>query len=604
MITQVTFYKSNLNLKNRAYSSSYLSKVEKQKINVQGVVYPNIPFILPTNIANTVISNGYDYISYDYNGKTYYSFLVDYEPITPTQQLSNGTTAYGTFKFIHKLDTWLTFKDYISMTGIVKRAHVNDYNIFNNEDIRPNLKYTDRTPEVQLLPDDLITYQRELVDNENIPYIFLYVLTNHGAKNHNQGIHILDSSVLAMGLEVGLFVVDRNTGLLYSVVNGGKTYDNSQMHINNISSSNIVCMLFSELNPNTNNISIDTDNLKITVNDAIVQSINEDNNAPFISYLGSLNFYDTINISELVPNVYYDLKPTNYENVFSSVENFKLNGIMKMHTSAYLPFGIGIGEINYYDTTNISLLCDIILDPYLTYYSLSLRNTLERYRARHNVSLTNSQFIAFSQNDYWTKLNANANIANAEFNNTKSKLSVASTSIGLGESIVDEAVAWFNPFDAGLSGKTFIDKGLKLGESIVNLQQSEYNLGVTKELNTRVLNEGVKNLNTPSCGSIFIGGDAPTIVYHTYYSADKQMRIAELLYKYGYSTYIDLETYFNKHLRTCFNFVKCQEVVISGVPLNYCQEIEDMFLKGVTLWQSEAMNYDVINRQVNEELDV
>lgn len=616
----VHFYKTNYNLKNRPYVESVIPTTGATGFEINGTVYPDTPFIVSKDVALQIFGGNYDYIFYIYNEKNYYAFIVAIEPIMPKQK--DGTYSY---KIIHKTDPWLTYNKNITISGIVERAHVNDYYIDNDNKVVPSLKYTYNEAECEMLSGDIITNQYSLLDYaDNTPprnLCYLYVLYNKSTLSKQQYKPTGDFSYNGYtGLTLLTLGYNKADNKILPIYAGDTLMqENLNASIKNLTSSNIVAMFFSPIPPSELvRIKQITDSTEYCLDvgtyfDNYAININEDNSNIY-GYITNLvlstniSLYNAVGISDYQAKIFNNLKAQT--SVFNDPTNYKLYGITKLHTSAYLPIVLIKDKSLVLNSSELQQIVQeitfrVFFDPNLYNYYLEYSAKNQTGLSKYDTFLITSQFVSLTENDYWTKLNAQASIANSYFN---SAISAVNT---VGSLFSDSARTASNQFDKNAARGSF-NMGVGVVNTTINALgnvlgdiQRGYNLKINKEINTRLINEGIKNLSAPNFSQIYTYGDEIQIVTHSYKNQSVLLKFANRLHKYGYETRINLDDYFSKHRRKYFNFVKCSEITVGGIPQQYALEIEDMFLNGVTFWtnQVKAMQYNVVNRQINESED-
>ena len=119
---EVTFYITKLSANNRCYDKaayeSYLQGCEKRIVNIGFDIIPNANFYLPT-VSATDKWQLYNYITFEYAGLKYGSFILSIQPLATD----------GTIEIRHTTDNWyyiLVNSLNVDFHGQCVRAHVND----------------------------------------------------------------------------------------------------------------------------------------------------------------------------------------------------------------------------------------------------------------------------------------------------------------------------------------------------------------------------------------------------------------------------------------------------------------------------------------------
>ena len=95
----VTFYKTKLSANNRCYDKaayeSYLQGCEPKEVIIEQDITPNANFYLPT-VSVTDKWQLYNYITFEYAGLKYGSFILSLQPLATD----------GTIEVTHTTDNW------------------------------------------------------------------------------------------------------------------------------------------------------------------------------------------------------------------------------------------------------------------------------------------------------------------------------------------------------------------------------------------------------------------------------------------------------------------------------------------------------------------
>lgn len=622
----VTFYKTKMNRSNRAYDGAALDTIlnaaPKLAFDVPNGVIPNVPFVIRSGetAAITDILNGYDYITYTYSGKTFYSFLDSVQFLA---------TSAGNCSVMHSTDVWAMAVKYSADTlhfnGNVERAHVNDLIGLKFNTGRIDMKYTTGTPEAQY---NKMYVKKEIpemsVYNDNGWYLYIYfanvdeLTTGLEQKpSINQYWCIEDANLPGSqkgkcfnseGLVAVYYGEQRSAGsdILFTAIKDGNKSQIGRFTIQSLTSSAITAMTLSKIPPvhgggngssNVYGVTLheapdpvgvywDDSYLK---NDGVYYTFNSFEPAPreglpfWINYFtvhgGSQGQYlgvsTTFNIS----------KTTDY--------NEYLKKIPKMLSNIYNPLYIldDIAQLPISDTDNTGLEW---LSSVRVSYSPDLKNLLiclpkdNHFRdkaARYILVPNKSLFSPDVTNDYWTQLNAEQTGLKAQSNKFNAIVNAITAPLkGLSEGAQAGApVAVGKAITGTLQAGANAVFDVQAADRLQEVADRQYDCGSTTAYNTTGLYNALSNLQEN---------------FLVKYSCEFQYDvIAPQLHRYGYNTFLQIDEIYTNHKRECFNYFKGVDVSVSGVMQAWCDEIAAMFNSGVTLWQSDVENYERVNYQ-------
>ena len=642
MPTALRFYKTKMNRGNRAYDGAALDNIldaaPSVYIVIQPTIIPDVDFYFMSGTASTTdyLLGGYDYFSYEYNGRTWYSFIDDIQPIA---------SDVGKFRVSHTTDRWAMAIKYFMgangtfhMNGTLERAHVNDLVLSDTlkTSAYPDMSYTLANTEApyntQLLRCVRNTAYKALYSG--LRYLYLYI-----ANPRELGVDVENDRGMPQRWLVGDFEdfddLDTPTFgmlLVYIIGNNGRVYYRSSsgagskggwFDIRSLTSSAITAMYISDIPPcsyadNYSGVTLGSGGASVT-------PYIWDENAPNIDSFYAkapntteglppyLNWFYTING---VSQIYVDMLSTEpiSNGIISKQTDFTeyLKRIPKMRSTIYNPIMVGDYRIapqkgqsinQYINTANWKQS----ITPDLQYIVTVLPDNYDYLEGQNKFIITANRGVFASDTvlDYWTRLNATQSTIAANKSQFNAVMQpIVSGLSSLGSSMSEGTTAGLKLLKSDVSGvadMNVFNMASKTGglvQSIGNAVYSWQSAANAKELAQQQYNAGTtisgNTLNSYS-GSI----DSSEAIFNVYSCELQYDIIAPNLHKYGYSTLCQIDEIYTNHRRKYFNYFKGVDVSVSGMPIAWCNEIADMFNNGVTLWQSDVENYERCNYQVN-----
>lgn len=622
----VTFYKTKLNKQNRCYGAeqydSYLSTREKLDVTLSHDIIPNQPF----NIETSSGMWGYNYITYTYKGYLFGAFVDSIN----IQAISGTTVIY------HSTDNWyFTLKNIgvnnIDFHGRVMRGHVKDTDkshkpildnttltaeeVFNNA----NLKFYDFTNVVKVNSDiqDYDLYKKTW-------YLYIYFA------NPKQ-IHPLNFQQTQF-IDGDVFVGNNGITCCYPVVQQDNRFK--------------IC----QFDKTTGVLTPDIDISKLTNSFISAITLSKIPPGPGIYFYketdGEIRFKDTYDvfypvhewIGENVEGLPSQMRvPWAFQDVPISLSKFNdkngtydfgnllnkpisrltkyddyLKQIPKFNSLVYMPYYIGNSVVNLLQVTDD--------EPFTVTLSFDLSSYIITKKVNN---LGGNKSISIIQNDilfapdtvldYWTRLNAlqTANAGkiqeNAGINQGITSVgSVVKSSAGVLSSIGKLVGAFAGKDVAGIIGGVagLASSGTDTTVTALNLERARENAELAAE-NGRMIQETANfQYETGITQSVKGAGyynsyKAPTFI-SIIDNSDNYKQICTNLHRYGYNTFLQLDDVYFNHVREHFNYIKCSEVEVTGVSSDIADDISNMFLKGVHLWQDDVENFERTNYSKGE----
>lgn len=637
----VTFYKTKMNRSNRAYDGAALDTIlnaaSALSVNITPEVIPDTPFaIVSANnngiTASDIVLGGYDYISYSYGGKTWYAFIDDVQALA---------TSVGNFFVYHTVDKWAMcikyFTNTFHMQGAVERAHVNDLmNVSPTlNSARIDMQFTTATQEAPYNKMFVRKARSEMLEASNVFfYLYMYIANPRevGITDRDLGAQYWDiprpsenkysRSLASTGL-LCVYPAFISTGGIYIVIYHNNTVESGEtepeietMPIEQLTSSAITGMTLSKIPPvyglgtgNDYSYGIHRTGAYpywghgyITGDDSLNYDFTIKKTSPSDGLPSYLNYFKrtTVLNQQYTQIDYSDILTGVSNGVINKADNFAdyLKSIPKMLSRTYNPLYIAdelVNElgINFNNQTpsilvgytpDLKYLC-VIIDSY--YYKGSMRRKF----------IPNSGLFAPDVTiDYWTKLNAEQTglqaqskkfnaISGAVFAPIAGGIGTAAVSSKSGSAPAAIAGAAVGAVSGAVSG---IGNAVYAVQSANNMQEiadRQYNCGETNEYSSTgiftALYSQVENFITQ------------------YFCTEQADIIAPNLHRMGYNTFLQIDEIYTNHKRKYFNYFKGADISVSGMPQNWCEDIQGMFNNGVTLWQSDVENYERLNYPQN-----
>ena len=638
----VTFYKTKMNRSNRAYDGAALDTIlnaaSALSVNITPEVIPDTPFaIVSANnngiTASDIVLGGYDYISYSYGGKTWYAFIDDVQALA---------TSVGNFFIYHTVDKWAMCIKYFTQTfhmqGSVERAHVNDImnagSSVNNAFI--DMQFTTGATEAPYNKMFVRKARSEMSEfRGDCYYLYVYIAnpkevgisSPYGAQQYWDIPRPSETEVSRSLAGTGLLCVYPayvTAGSIYIVVYQSNEIPEGHfeppaeiMPIEMLTSSAITGMTLSKIPP-VFGLGSGDDLLYGIHTGVIIQpywgheyitgkdSANFDfkivKTKPDEGLPSYLNYFTRITVT---PTQYTFI---DYSTVISGMSNGSiskaetfdeyLNSIPKMLSRIYNPLYIADELLNSQgiDYSYNSPSIKMGYTPDLKYLCLIIDGHYHIGSTRRKYIPNSGLFAPDVTIDYWTKLNAEQTglqaqskkfnaISGAVFAPIAGGIGTAAVSSKSGSAPAAIAGAAVGAVSGAVSG---IGNAVYAVQSANNMQEiadRQYNCGETNEYASTgiftALYSQVENFLTQ------------------YFCTDQFDIIAPNLHRMGYNTFLQIDEIYTNHKRKYFNYFKGADISVSGMPQNWCEDIQNMFNNGVTLWQSDVENYERLNYPQN-----
>lgn len=640
-MSTVTFYKTKMNRSNRAYDGAALDTIlnaaPKLAFDVPNGVIPNVPFIIRSGAtaAITDIMTGYDYLTYEYGGKTFYAFLDSVQFLA---------TSIGNCSIIHSTDVWAMSVKYaannLRLNGNLERAHVNDL-IKNGTSVYADMEYTTGAPEANYNKMLVKTNRPKMAEfSPNVWYLYIYFANPRELDVTSEKLNKQQSwfpdGVKKLGFSsegiVAVYVgetPDKSAPFnqditFHAIKNRGlnSSEDFVNFTISDLTSSAITAIILSKIPPVSGAG-------RGTVTTFALYEYSELNITTWAQeYINDETWSDIYQFDIITPNPADGLPP--YLNVFfamcGTVQNYQYDitnndDLPVQHYTDYETYLINIPKMksNIYNPVYINK--DVRQTIYKGEYKDGLRNIRlsytpdlkflcivfpedNEYRKGQNRYLLIPNKNIFAPDvtiDYWTRLNAEQTGLQAQqtkFNAiTGAVFSPVTGAIGgataaTGTKGKRQSAANYQLGVAGAVAGAVTNTVSSIGNAVYDVQAADrmqevadrqYNCGTTEEFQTTGLYNSLAN-------------DTENILWQSSVELQYDV-IAPQLHRYGYNTFLQIDEVYANHKRECFNFFKGVDVSVSGVYQEWCDEISAMFNSGVTLWQSDVENYERVNYQ-------
>lgn len=619
----VTFYKTKLDKQNRCYGGvqydNYLSGCEKIDVTLSHDIIPNQPF----NIETSSGMWGYNYITYTYKGYLFGAFVDSIN----IQAISGTTVIY------HSIDNWyFTLKNIgvnnIDFHGRVMRGHVRDTDashkpildnttltaeeVFNNA----NLKFYDFT---NCMGGDT-NPATEKVFNETW-YLYIYFATpskvlsgEYAQSQYIDGNKYLSNNGLTLCYPVYIFDDDF---YICKVNNGVLQKD---IKISELTNSNITAITLSKVSPNNGVFFYQYSDTEIRLSDVAgimrkaewldtaqdglpsYASIPQSFTPVFVNVYRYFENGEEFDFSNLMGNPI--IKTDNYDEYLKQIPKFT--------SLVYNPHYFGGSIIDTFKfENNAPLKVTISLD--LTSYILI--KDVRNLKGNRNISIIQNTLVFAPDTvlDYWSRLNtlqtANAGRIqeNAGINQGISAIgSMVKSSTGvissIGKILGAAAGKDAGGIISGVSGliSTGTDttvNALNLGRTRENAELSAENGRMIQEVANFQYNTGITQSEK---GAGYYNSYKATSFISIIDNSDNYKQICTNLHRYGYNTFLQLDDVYFNHVREHFNYIKCSEIEVTGVPADIADDISNMFLNGVHLWQDDVENFERTNYSKGE----
>lgn len=631
MSTNVTFYSSFINRKNRyydaqAYESGLANKVLGHAVLNKDIV-PDTPFYI--NSTNDFWYKA-DYITYELNGVKYGAF------ITHVQPLAISTT----IRVEHSTDWWyyFLFNSYNKMFyGVCTRAHVNDLKDKSGNFAKVDLSNTYATPEETFNTLNVLYDTKPISDlDDDVFFVYYYInnptqegltwyksysdwqsktsseyracVSNFEYQYNSQSeiikVPVSGATCVAM-LEKDSNILCIN---LWDTGDASPSASIAPFALGDFTSSAITSIAISKIKP-TSRTTIVTEGLSFVdrwcgtavlnstlggmpTDNAVISLYNRNGSGDYTltddytySELYSM-FVTNSNLSGKYSHPFYANSnesisiPTDYSDYIS-------NGITKAATQIYNPIFINGNYFNFFDCNYLV----IQLTPDCTNYIIKAFGN-KNFGSSFSYSVANQNIFApDTVLDYWTRLNAE-----------RSSIAVSKTQFNTAMNVVGGAVSLVGNAAKAVAGDTksiggFVGSISNLAGAAGNLAYQTQLTNLDKEIAAAQYQNGIQSSDT-TAGSYSIL-DAKTLPYfeRLVQNDENYKQICLKLHKFGYSTFLRLEDVYHKHRREAFNYFQCSEVEIFGTTEQIQRELTEMFIGGVWLWSKDIQNFEQRNLQ-------
>lgn len=648
-------YTSLQNICKPTNSQTYVTNIQTDDT----YVYPEA---LPVSAGQgiNIINGQADYAVFtDNNNKTYYAFITEIlvNPVNNGYMIYFQTDIWATYALGQAFGTPPIDIYNVEIRGNLLQAHVNDW-----ENGKPTLRYTTPDTEYEILKDGIEFKRKNIfVDTglKNRRYKCLYVLCNTGNKNALIDFQRIENSYYTPDGEK-INTITANQYMLFICPIDTETYKLGSVTFYNPSTGTynptpqlkdvylkdldivagidteqggvgIVNMWISDILPYGDYISTnsngETENILVHIIDTSYGSSYFDSSGSLYSNTARLlqtpylKLYNNLAVG--VETLESFIRYTNQTNLLSTYynnyENYISKGIVKVRTNTYNPVAIYFDGttvlLDYFEITTPIL---INIDPLLLYVSINSSTTIKKYLSANTEIPIYCHYEPLQHQSYWTRLDAKQSTIEANRSKVIGELKFASNIIGYAGNTASTFTGLSRTASTPLgkkqtqlnknlnvaggaigAGTDVITGALDLAVDGINLKTLHERANIIIEKNNALLQNGLYQEGSFSQSGQFLmsSGFYAISASLTPYCYNK---ISEEMHVYGYQTFIPLTNdYFKTHERQSFNFILAESVIVSGLPLQYCRDIEAMFENGVTLWKTQPMNYKVVNIPVN-----
>lgn len=631
---EVTFYITKLSANNRCYDKaayeSYLQGCEKRTVNIGFDIIPNANFYLPT-VSATDKWQLYNYITFEYAGLKYGSFILSIQPLATD----------GTIEVRHTTDNWYYVKVNelnVDFHGQCVRAHVNDFAYLGNNSLGVPVFGT-------LMQNTLMKAEEQVssscynINSDNIlpvktgdskqyRYIYVYInspkqsgITTSGVTQYmvnyygettstgNTSLRFNKIIPLYGLLMVG--VVDTNGDIcFYTGINGVSDFSPYKTSLIKMQSDAITKIAICDIPPSeTTSIEFGNDGtpyIKDTSSPLLRAHITFDATMQTQGFPQEVDTCALLTPKTITKTSIYNTAVTSFYTdkyafsglITNTYENYYNKGIAKLKSPAYNIVRIFDKLLDFSKcdfTSNIKLQLQLTPDLsniYTNILGISNINGRQYFSVQQFVSCfdTNVKKSYFDIADMaLAGLNANKKITNASYD-------VANATIGTVSSF---ASGMANPkkLVSGITGT--VQGGVNTARAVSNLNYTKNIESITLHKTYGQINNGDINTNVPVgyySSVAKLEFDNIELVSPT---SEGYRQLFALLHKYGYNTVLPLEEVYNLHKRENFNYIQTEYCDVNGVPLDIANDIEEMFNSGVHLWSGKVEKWDVPNWQEN-----
>lgn len=636
----VTFYKTKMSANNRCYDKaayeSYLQSCYKEEIELEFDVIPNSTFYLPL-VSQDNQWQLYNYITFDYAGLKYGSFILSIQPLATD----------GTIEVRHTTDNWyyiLVNSLNVDFHGQCVRAHVND--LKENPQIinayKPDLSNTLHKPEEQVSSMGYTANCKRIFPFEGYRYVYIVInnpkqtgISYPSGKKQQTIFSSFENNDNLVCPQLILIGILGNNGKISFATKGttepcfdsnGNILESYITNFEDIQTDVITNMLVTEIPmfPNINcrvqkanngyyfelverTFNEGLSNQYTVTPDDVTFKVTFDNLAGMPTYAMCFSELNTSVGIVKFDNQLEDFKIYSLNSTIKPKNDYNdyiKNGIVKMHLSDYNvcyisdnfidynDMGDNNGDFNFLVIASINMsLTSIDYYLYQTRYSQGYSNGFsETINTSFTPVVTRSYFDRYDLSI--ASLNASKKITNSGFDVTNAAIGTVSSFVG----------GLTNPKKLASSIVGTVQGGVNTARSVVNLDYTKKIENLTLEKTQGQITNGRISTNVPLGYYSIIA--RPSYNSYNFLSLNNEgiKQLTPLLHRYGYNTVLQLDEVYKNHRRKYFNYIQTEECDVNGVPLDIAQDIEEMFNSGVHLWSGEVENWEVPNWQNNVEV--
>ncbi len=632
----VEFYQTSLSETDRCYDidsyNTYLNaNKNKYTLNITEVkdIIPNVSFYIDLSSQQNIIQEVMrcNYIVFTYNGIKYGSFIDSINPLAFA----------GKFRVVHHTDIWYMaqslYKDTFDFHGQCIRAHVNEISSSTTSSVLSvNFRNTYNTPEETFSTKDFNMQQIPLTGFlRDTNYVWLYVYINNPNAIRFTDIgdrKIIQQQVLdAQPFQVRKYLNGLLLCGLLNLVNGLCYFEfnndsSTGIPLSELTSEYITIMYTSRIPPTQTcegTIVGGTTKPTISAGSYTTTGIENSTGLPSkVTIIWTVNLYDRVGSKTPIDELFKDFNTSTItlfqksDYISASYEDYLSKYIFKQFTGSYNPAYIGN---TFIDTTELADI-DIALSPDGSYYWIvpqiiinnmpDIKTYASEYKYSQSICINNfNQFVPDTVLDYWTQINAKRSVLASEQQRFGSVMQGISGMLGM---ITSGMSGGLTAGAGAIKGdaRMIASGASEVANSIPNMVSSVGNsiFGVAQaNLSNEIANQqyrsgiGTKDIETGYYSSA-LSQNSPSILW---YKQNQQSlhNIAIRLHRYGYNTFLQIDDIYKNHRRRHFNYIRCPNIEVHGVPTSVVNEISSMFQNGVHLWTCKEATDEVGNFEVN-----
>lgn len=624
---QVLFYDLKINPNNRfydkaAYDSNLTASNVVFSVDLNREIVPNQVFYISRN-SKTELNKLMQctYIVYNINGATFGGFITNVQLLAP---------AGKKVAIAHSVDWWyyvLVNELEFDFHGNCERAHVNDllYSA-TDECAYPDMRYTTTTAEAPISEYNKTIYQKALplttgvnVNNRvNSGYTFLYVYLNKIPSNWKlplkRSILYLDYSEEKLVNEgfIFMFLLDVTDGEIIPFVAGSADLSSlpDTVYLPDIESTEILSMTTSSLfyRGSDYNITYQKGDKGAVLVAPLANAIPRHATLPSavqegafkeVSWIGTENTCVNGPMKDFTIDSFVTPERIRKYTKKENYGDYLYYGIPKFRSQPYQTLTINGVDLTYDKLKNSG--ARVILSGDFQYYILRLQMTGEPAYTFDLVVNNVGVFGVDSYDDYWTRLNAKISTINAKQVYLSGKQAqyaagqkvtnaVVSPALKFGEAYVTEnpKAAWSGLQDVANMGTNIASGATQYQQGELLKQQGK----LLEEIADKQMQDGQILSNSPS-GLYTQFTELSNFSYtNTYLKASISKDVLIDLHRFGYNTFLQLDEIYFNHRREHFNYFKASDIEVTGLPLFMAQDIQNMFLSGVHLWQHHIEEFE------------